>query len=133
MNNIKKFQMIERVPLDYVVPQGLSIPIAIGVLSASSANIIQYDLSKSAMAPLRNYPYANQLVITNTSAQIIKVRLGFSEDSAYYVPGNTIYPIKNVRYTAFDLQNTGTADTTATQVIANVIYEPADRVQIVSR
>lgn len=126
----KKLQRIENAPIDRRELVGLKLAIAIPALNAGITK--QYDLDSSELSALRNFPSANQLVITNTSTKILFVRLGMSDKSLYTIPGNTIYTISNVDYNSFDIKNTHATDaTTATEVIVHVIYEHAPKVAVI--
>ncbi len=127
----KKLQKIETVPISYREPVGIKIPISIPLLAALARK--DYDLDDAELSPLRNFPCANQISIINTSSIILKVRLGHSDKSAYFVPANTIYSVSNLDYNSFDITNTDASTaTTDTQVVVHVIYEHTPRVNVIA-
>ena len=127
----KKLQRVETKPIDKRTPTGLKVAISVPQLLAAGFKAYSME-DTAALKVLRNFPSANQMVITNTSSQLVEIRLSNSDASAYPVPANTIYAIKSVDYQYFDITNKGAATITADQVKIHVIYEAADKVQIVS-
>ena len=108
---------------------GIKIPVYIPTLAVAEEKI--YSMESDEIRALRNFPAGNQITITNSSDQPVKLRLNYSDTSSYLLPAGSLLTIDNIEYQAFSVTNMGDAEITENTVLVHVVWQPDSTVNIV--